>query len=112
MVSSRKQQRWDLTLPDGSVIELTADEVVLGRNPVADSALAQTLAIVDHTRTISKTHAVLKRIANEWFISDLGSTNGIFIEVDGLDARELSEDEAITGSFLLGDAKLELRPRD
>lgn len=69
---------WVLELPDGRVLELPGDDVVIGRRPVAiDEAAA--LTVPDATRTLSKSHARLRRTGDTWTIEDLNSTNGVFV---------------------------------
>ncbi|WP_449283698.1 DUF5684 domain-containing protein [Leucobacter sp.] len=72
----QRRTRWGLELPDGEVLELVGDDVVVGRKPqpVGD---AQPLQIVDPTRTMSKTHARMRRNGEDWTIEDLQSTNGV-----------------------------------
>ena len=112
----RGHARWELVLPAGATIALTADVVIVGRNPVADPAYprAQLVAIADATRTVSKTHARLERRGESWRITDLGSTNGVLlpsllgadIEVDAGSEAEVSD------RFLLGDAAVRLQRVD
>lgn len=99
-----------LRLPDGRTLPLSADQVVLGRNPTppADAPGAQTIAIDDATRTVSKTHALLRRGDDGgWTVTDLSSTNGVL--VGGTEAP-VGVAVAVTGRFLLGDAELDLDP--
>ena len=55
----------------GTVIELTADEITMGREP------SNTLHIED--RALSRSHARLSRTAAGYSLQDLGSTNGTFV---------------------------------
>ncbi|PRI10186.1 FHA domain-containing protein [Leucobacter massiliensis] len=73
---------WGLELPDGEVLELLGDDVVLGRKPEPQEG-ATTLQIVDPTRTMSKTHARLRRRGEDWTIEDLRSTNGVALVDEG-----------------------------
>ena len=116
MIAARRRPRWAVELPDGSEVDLTADTVVLGRHPTApgEAPAAQLVGIADATRTVSKTHALLRRQGEIWMISDLGSTNGVVV-VDGAGAeRELAPGAslALERAFLLGDAQLRMRRRD
>ncbi len=116
MIAARRRPRWALELPDGSEVELTADAVVLGRRPAAPSQApaAQLVGIADATRTVSKTHALLRRHGETWTIADLDSTNGVVV-VDGSGAeRELAPGAslALESVFLLGDAQVRMRRRD
>jgi pSer/pThr/pTyr-binding forkhead associated (FHA) protein len=52
-----------LRLPGGRQATLT-----IGRSRGCDLVLADS--------TVSRTHAVLRRFGDEWFLEDLGSTNG------------------------------------
>ncbi|WP_405375320.1 FHA domain-containing protein [Microbacterium sp. Ld14] len=98
-----------LHLPGGAVVTLTGETAVLGRNPVApsDSPDAQRIAIDDVTRTVSKTHALLRLEGGSWTITDLASTNGVFVG-DADDEAEVSGRAPLAGRFLLGDAELRL----
>ncbi|GAA2177438.1 hypothetical protein GCM10009847_03300 [Leucobacter tardus] len=76
---------WVIELEDGTTIPLAADDIVIGRKPASDEALAVT--IPDVTRTLSKSHARLRRTADGWTIEDLDSTNGVaLVHEDGREA--------------------------
>lgn len=111
VIASRRRPKWALLLPDGSPMELTGDAVVLGRRPVPVHAApgAQLVTVVDDTRTVSKTHALLRRRADAWMVSDLDSTNGVvvFAAQDEIDVAPGTEQE-VTERFLLGDAELRI----
>ncbi|KQO96858.1 DUF5684 domain-containing protein [Leifsonia sp. Leaf264] len=79
VVDRRPRVRWRLALDDGTLLDLTAPRVVLGRNPVAADPGEQALAVPDQTRTLSKTHARLILEDGEWTVTDLGSTNGVLL---------------------------------
>ncbi len=111
VIASRRRPKWALLLPDGSPMELTGDAVVLGRRPVPVHAApgAQLVTVVDDTRTVSKTHALLRRRADAWMVSDLDSTNGVvvFAAQEEIDVAPGTEHE-VTERFLLGDAELRI----
>ncbi|MDY0827976.1 DUF5684 domain-containing protein [Microbacterium sp. BG28] len=111
VIASRRRPKWALLLPDGSPMELTGDAVVLGRRPVPVHAApgAQLVTVVDDTRTVSKTHALLRRRADAWMVSDLDSTNGVvvFVAQDEIDVAPGTEQE-VAERFLLGDAELRI----
>ncbi|MFT4211215.1 MAG: DUF5684 domain-containing protein [Microbacterium sp.] len=111
MIASRRRPAWLLRLPDGTAADLTADAAVLGRRPgpVHTAPGAQLIAVVEGTRTVSKTHALLRRQGDGWVISDLGSTNGVLI--DGVELAP-GESAEVAGEFLLGDARLRLDRRE
>lgn len=68
--------RWALELPNGDLYELVGDDIIVGRKPAFAEGI-ETLAITDPTRTVSKTHARLRRRGEGWTVEDLQSTNGI-----------------------------------
>ncbi len=107
VLAARRGPQATLRLPNGSSVALSAAAVVLGRNPVAPDAApdAQIIAIDDVTRTVSKTHALLQHTGTVWTITDLASTNGVFV---GPDDVEASGPTPVSGVFHLGDAELQL----
>jgi hypothetical protein len=111
VLAGRRHPSWSLVLPDGAVVALTGDAAVLGRNPVAPAHAprAQVVAVDDATRTVSKTHALLTRTATGWTVTDLDSTNGVFVGPTPEAAAEVDGFAAVDGPFFLGDAALTLR---
>jgi len=111
VLAGRRLPGWSLVLPDGRSIALTADAVVLGRNPAAPQTAphAQPVAIDDVTRTVSKTHALLTLTASGWVVTDLGSTNGVSLGADPDAGTEVIGSAPVSGPFFLGDAALDLR---
>jgi hypothetical protein len=57
---------------DGAVIEVTEARSVVGRDAAA--------AIVIQDRSVSRTHAVIERRGEAWFVLDQGSSNGTFVD--------------------------------
>lgn len=96
-----------LRLSNGQTVPLTADLVVLGRNPTppVQAPGAQPIPVDDATRTVSKTHALLRREADGWSITDLSSTNGVIVG-DGDAEIAVGTPVPVSGRFLLGDADL------
>jgi hypothetical protein len=113
VLAGRRQpeSEWSLLLPDGAVVHLSGDEAVLGRNPVAPARApgAQVVAIDDVTRTVSKTHALLTRTESGWVVTDLDSTNGVYVGSSPDAAGEVVGSAAVDGPLFLGDAALTLR---
>lgn len=107
VLAARRGPQASLRLPDGTTVALASDVAVLGRNPLApaEAPEAQPVPIDDVTRTISKTHALLRRTPEGWRITDLASTNGVFV---GADESEVSGSAIVTDVFHLGDAELHL----
>lgn len=108
---TRGPRAWELVLPAGDVVAVTARTLVLGRKPQSDDAAVQDVVVADDTRTVSKQHARLAFSGNGWTITDLGSTNGVaLLSADGTEQRLAADASApVSGVFLLGDARLALR---
>ena len=64
---------------DGGRRHLSGDRLVIGRSPLSDVVLTA-------DAQVSGTHAVLERIADHWFVRDVGSRNGTY--VNGEQVRE------------------------
>lgn len=101
-----------LVTAGGQKVELTNDVVILGRRPRGFLAgSVQIVNVKDDERTISKTHARLSWHDDAWYISDLGSTNGVSVGF-GNSKIELSgsEEVKVEGPFALGlhDMNLEI----
>lgn len=100
---------WSLILPDGDALPLTADCVV-GRRPTVTEG-STPLVIADPTRTLSKSHARLRLVDDRWRVSDLGSTNGVWLmHASGLEEELEPYDEVeATTQLRLGTLEVELR---
>ncbi|MGC5172888.1 DUF5684 domain-containing protein [Microbacterium sp. DT81.1] len=116
IIAVRRRPTWMLTPPLGAPIAVTSDALIIGRRPSADPDFpdAQLVPISDETRTMSKTHARLELLDDEWVIVDLDSTNGVVLFRD-----DGTETEATPGvpqpvgeRFLLGDAELRIARAD
>lgn len=105
-----RRTRWGLELPDGEVLELLSDDVVLGRKPEAPEG-ASVLQIVDPTRTMSKTHARLRRDGEDWTIEDLQSTNGVAVIDDAGQATQIEASRAVpaTPRLVIGTLEVKLQ---
>jgi hypothetical protein len=106
----RAPSGWEVLLPSGDAVAVTAPVVVLGRNPRPEDG-AQTVAVADTTRTVSKRHARLDWDGRSWTITDLDSTNGVSLTGPDGEDRMLTPGQpaAVTERFTLGDAPLILR---
>lgn len=111
VLAGRRHPTAALLLPGGATVALAGDAAVLGRNPVAPATApgAQVVAIDDVTRTVSKTHALLTRTAAGWVVTDLESTNGVFVGPTADTATEVTGSAPVDGPFFLGDAALSIR---
>jgi hypothetical protein len=109
VIAAHRRPIASLRLPNGQTMTLTADAVVLGRNPAppADAPEAAAVPVDDATRTVSKTHALLRRTETGWTITDLASTNGVIVG-DGETEIAAGTPVTVTGRFLLGDAEFTL----
>lgn len=74
----QRRARFGIELPDGTVLELPSDDVVVGRKPQEREG-STVLLINDMTRTLSKSHLRLRRTGDDWTVEDLHSTNGVSI---------------------------------
>lgn len=109
-VSARRRARqgWSLEFSDGQRVQV-AGSALVGRGPAADDRWpgAKLVAVVDATKTVSKTHAVLETIDDVLWVTDLHSSNGVFIE--GPDGDDIDVEPGIRAaapagsSILLGD---------
>jgi hypothetical protein len=116
IVARRRRVPWTLVPPGGSPVDISSEVVILGRRPSPDPAHpgAQLISISDETRTVSKTHARLELRGDTWFVTDLGSTNGVLFatlmgtEVEAQPGQELEAGER----FFLGDAEVRLKRSD
>ena len=82
-MSTRREtaSSWRLVLQDGQRHPI--DPVVLiGRDAAADARWpgARLVSVIDSTKSVSKTHAVIEIDAAGVWITDLRSTNGVFVE--------------------------------
>ncbi|MDS1029868.1 FHA domain-containing protein [Bacillota bacterium LX-D] len=84
-------------LQEGYIYPLQKGEIVLGR----DSGC--TISIIDPH--ISGRHAYLYQNANGWFLEDLGSTNGTFLNGKRINSKKRIKNGDI---ILLGDAVFEV----
>lgn len=77
---------WRLALPDGSSFVVTS-AVFIGRNPIraTGDVDGDLLAVADTTKSVSKTHAVVEVVDGGLWVTDLNSTNGVFVTADGMD---------------------------
>ncbi|MCR2763227.1 DUF5684 domain-containing protein [Microbacterium sp. zg.B48] len=111
ILTRRRRTAWSLIPPSGAPIALTAEVIIVGRKPVRDDGYptAQLIAIDDGT--VSKTHARLELRADRWYITDLGSTNGVlFATLMGTEVEATPGVETEAGErFYLGDAEVRLQ---
>jgi hypothetical protein len=75
-----RKPAWLLLTPDGARHTIRATTII-GRNPrrPVTHPDAELLGLVDSTRSLSKSHAVLEPTVAGLVITDLGSTNGVIV---------------------------------
>lgn len=80
------QPTWKLALPDGQAVSLTG-ALFIGRNPTrtAGDIDGDLLPVADTTRSVSKTHAVVEVLDGALWVTDLNSTNGVFVTAPDTD---------------------------
>ncbi|AMB57650.1 FHA domain-containing protein [Microterricola viridarii] len=107
IIAGRRNRAWVFESESGQRVPLSAEVVLLGRNPspLAGFEDAQLVTVRDLGRTVSKTHARVQRHENGWQITDLSSTNGVYLI--GPDGNEIELEPGIavatTDQFILGD---------
>lgn len=101
---------WHLVIEGGRTFQLVRPRVLLGRDPVGRSG-EQEIVVVDPTRTVSKTHALLELVDGVWQVTDLGSVNGVALLHPGRSERMATPGipEPATRRFALGHVLIELR---
>jgi sigma-B regulation protein RsbU (phosphoserine phosphatase) len=86
-----------ITTSDGSntTVQLSGDRYLLGRSPQAELFFPQVPGL-------SRQHALLERDQDRWVLSDVGSTNGTFLNGNRVtDKQKLRADDTITAGQLL-----------
>ena len=80
---------------EGLEVELNRSRTVIGRGRKADLALAEA--------TISRAHAVIVFDGADFFVEDLGGTNGTLVNGERVTKRPLvSQDEIQMGTLRMG----------
>ena len=73
---------------------LDEDEITVGRDPRADILLDDS--------TVSRQHAVFRRVNGQFFVVDAGSLNGTYVNRQRVDQASLKNgDEIMIGKFRL-----------
>ena len=103
---------WYLTAEHSAPIRLAGTSALVGRNPTASANYprAQLVILADPDKTVSKTHAHLSFANGRWSITDLNSTNGVYLMSASGDETEIEIGIGVqaTDSFRLGDLTINL----
>lgn len=103
---------WYLAAEHSAPIRLAGTSALVGRNPVSSVEFprAQLVIISDPDKTVSKTHAHLAFANGRWSITDLNSTNGVYLMSASGDETEIEIGIGVqaTDSFRLGDLTITL----
>jgi len=81
---------------NGGRRHLVADRLVVGRSPLSD-------VVLPADAQVSRTHAVLERIAGRWVVRDVGSRNGTYVNGERVrePVRLCADDEIRVGKSKL-----------
>jgi diguanylate cyclase (GGDEF)-like protein len=71
----------------GEFLELSDERFLIGRDPTSDLELADD--------SVSRNHASLDSVAGDFILSDLGSTNGTYVNDQRIETRRLSPGDRI-----------------
>ena len=114
IITRRRRTAWSLVPPAGAAIPLTAEIVLVGRKPAPDRAYPEAQLVSIDDGTVSKTHARLALRDDHWYVTDLGSTNGVlFATLMGTEVEATPGEEIEAGErFFLGDAEVRLQRSD
>jgi FHA domain/zinc-ribbon domain len=78
----------------GESFPLVKDKMTIGRRPDSDVFLDDV--------TVSRDHAVMVQRGEDWFLDDLGSLNGTYVNRELAESRQLEDgDEVQIGKFKL-----------
>ena len=108
LISARRRPRWWVQTSMGARVELTGVSAILGRRPAAHLLYpgAQLIAVTDDALSVSATHAVLEFVGGDWQVTDLDSTNGVWlVDPDTSEETELGARNRarVTPQFMLGE---------
>lgn len=113
VISARRRPQWSVRTAMGHRIELVGTSAILGRRPRAHPLYpgAQLVMVTDDATSVSAIHAVLEYVEDEWHVTDLGSTNGVWL-VDPVTGEEQElrahERQRVTPRFLLGELDVQV----
>ena len=91
-------------LPSGEHT-VVSTALFIGRNPTraVGDVEGELLSVNDTTKSVSKTHALLEVVQGQLFVTDLDSTNGVYVvsdEADDVQAAPMQRTPVPPGSDL------------
>jgi pSer/pThr/pTyr-binding forkhead associated (FHA) protein len=88
----------------GEAYVLTGNRIVIGRSEKADIRISDTKA--------SREHAEITKAGENWFVTDLGSQNGVIVNDKKVSQKQLSEsDKVIIGQTVFKFARVEVNAK-
>jgi hypothetical protein len=95
-ISRHAAPAWRITVPGREPVTVEGP-LFLGRNPAAPTSHpgARVLAVDDPAKSVSKTHAMLDIEQGALRVTDLGSTNGVWVVPPGAEAIEVVPGSAV-----------------
>ncbi|MBK8011856.1 MAG: FHA domain-containing protein [Deltaproteobacteria bacterium] len=81
-------RHWVVQLQGGEVIALDKDTMIVGRSRTCD--------VVIPSAKVSRQHASLTRVDGEWYIEDLGSANGVWLNGEKVAKSKIREGDVYT----------------
>jgi hypothetical protein len=73
---------------DNRTMDVTKDRFILGRSKT------QADLVLDDAN-VSRQHAAIERVGDTWFLADLGSTNGCYVEGQRVSRRQIADGDVI-----------------
>jgi pSer/pThr/pTyr-binding forkhead associated (FHA) protein len=73
---------------ENRTVDVTKDRFVLGRSKT------QADLVLDDAN-VSRQHAAIERVGDTWFLADLGSTNGCYVDGQRVSRRPIADGDVI-----------------
>lgn len=73
---------------NGRTIDVSKDRFILGRSK------SQADLVLDDAN-VSRQHAAIERVGDTWFLADLGSTNGCYVDGQRVSRRQIADGDVI-----------------
>jgi hypothetical protein len=79
---------WFVTLQNGEQVKLDKDTMIIGRSRTCD--------VIIPSAKVSRQHASLTRVGEDYYIEDLGSANGVWIRGEKITRVKVSNGDQFT----------------